>query len=234
MPKRSKEEILNQYIKLIDFWADFLGEDYEIVLHDIESVEKSIVYIRNNFSGRKIGGSITNLGLKILKEKNYNDQDYFVNYTSKTFDEKTIRSATYFIKDDDDNLIAMMCANIDVTKAVLINDYLQDFIIGQKRTPMNEEVSTIKKIKVIDDKDISETLSDSIEDVAHHMIDEVISKLSVPINRMTLDEKKEVIYELDHKGLFLIKGCVKFIANKLQVSETTVYRCIGSNKNTEI
>ncbi|WP_066497874.1 helix-turn-helix transcriptional regulator [Abyssisolibacter fermentans] len=228
MGKRSKEEVLKGYIKTTDFWADFLGKEYEIVIHDVESVEKSIIYIRNNFSGRKIGGSITDLGLRILKENEYTDDEYFVNYTSKTIDGKIIRSATYFIKDDDDKIIAMMCVNIDVTKAKFFSDYLQEFLIGQKVIPSYNLTSVPNK------KDISEALYDSIEDVAHHMINEALSHIAVPVNRMTLDEKKEIISELDKKGFFLIKGSVKVVSQKLEVSETTVYRSIGSYKPNEL
>lgn len=218
---RSKEQILKEYMTYIDFWADFLGEDYEIVLHDVEDIENSIKYIRNSFSGRKIGGSLTDLGLRILKEKKYTDKEFYVNYTSKTLDGKVIRSATYFIKDDHGKLISMLCVNVDVSKAVFFNEYLQDVIKGQVQTPMKN------KIDIFNDIHVSETLYDSIEEVAHDMINQVLSKLKIPVNRMTLDEKKEVIHELDEKGFFLIKRSVKVISQKLDLSETTVYRCIS-------
>ena len=52
MAHLGKEEILEFYKGMIDFWADFLGSDTEIVLHDIENLDRSIVYIKNNFSGQ--------------------------------------------------------------------------------------------------------------------------------------------------------------------------------------
>lgn len=218
---RSKEQILKEYMIYMDFWADFLGEDYEIVLHDTEDIENSIKYIRNSFSGREIGGSITDLGLRILKEKNYTDEEYYVNYTSKTLDGRVIRSATYFIKDDLGKLIAMLCVNVDVSKAVFFNEYLQEVIKGQVQTPMKS------KIDVFNDTHVSETLYGSIEEVAHDMMNQVLSKVKIPVNRMTLEEKKEVIQVLDEKGFFLIKRSVKEISKKLDLSETTVYRCIS-------
>lgn len=219
--KRSKEQILNSYIKFIDFMADFLGSDYEIVLHDVEEVEKSIVHIRNNFSGRHIGGDITDLELRVLKEKEYLDKDYYVNYNSKTFDGRILRSATYFINDDDDKLIAMLCINIDVTQAKFLLDFMEGFVKGEKQPEY-------KKTKNDKDKHVTENLSDSVEDIAHKMTSEVISKYSIPVSRMTLEEKKAIIFELDKKGFFLIKGTVKNVANRLNISETTVYRCISS------
>lgn len=220
--KRSKGQILDSYISLINFLAEFLGSDYEIVLHDIDNIEKSIVHIKNNFSGRNIGSSITDLGLRVLREKEYLDKDYYVNYNSKTIDGRIIRSATYFINDDDNQLIAMLCINIDVTKAKFIVDYLDELVKGQQPavriSSNNNEAS----------KSVSETLFDSVEELAFQMISEVISRYSIPVSRMTLEEKKAIISELDDRGFFLIKGTVKTIANRLDISETTVYRYINS------
>lgn len=209
-------------MKLMDFFADFLGSDYEMVLHDVSDIENSIVYIKNNFSGRKTGGFITQLGLRFIKEKTYENEEYCVNYTSTLSDGRTIRSATYFIKDEYGELIGILCINVDVTKAMLFDEYLQDIIRGQKTIPPVEEV------EVPFTKGLSQNLCDSIEDVAQYMMNESISKFVIPVERMSLDEKKEIICELDGKGFFLIKGSVKSVANRLLVSEATVYRCINS------
>ena len=222
LQNKSKDEMLKMYMNLMDFFADFLGSDYEMVLHDVSDIENSIVYIKNNFSGRKSGGSITQLGLRFIKEKTYEDEDYCVNYTSTLSDGRTIRSATYFIKDDSGELIGILCINVDVTKAMLFDEYLQDMIKGQKTIP------PIEKVQVPFTKGLSQTLCDSIEDVAQYMMNESISKFVIPVERMSLDEKKEIVCELDSKGFFLIKGSVKSVANRLHVSEATVYRCINS------
>lgn len=219
--KRSKEQILKDYITMINFLADFLGSDYEIVLHDVDDVEQSIIYIRNNFSGRNIGGSITDLGLRVLKEKHHLSDEYYVNYHSKTLDGKMIRSATYFISDDDNQLIAMLCINTDVTRAQFALDYLGKIVEGEKHTVIKAKEEESKK-------KISETLFDSVEGLAHQMISDATSKYSVPVARMSLDERKDIISMLDKKGFFLIKGTVRTVANRLDVSETTVYRCINS------
>jgi len=220
-----KQQLFEIYKRFIDFLGDFLGNDYELVLHDTDNVENSIVYIKNSFSARKIGGSITELGLRFIKEKTYEGENYCVNYSSKLSDGRTIRSATYFIKDSGGKLAGLLCINVDVTKAMLLDDYIQEFIRGQKTLP------PIKDTQLPYTKGgSSQTLSDSIEDVAQEMINGVISGFGIPVERMSLDEKKEAISQLDGKGLFLIKGSVKSVSARLQVSEATVYRCISSGK----
>ena len=219
--EQGREYILQFYISIIDFLADFLGPDFEIVLHDVVSVEKSIIYIRNNFSGRKIGGSITDLGLRVLKEHENLKDSYYVNYSSKTAGGRILRSATYFISDSKGKLVAMLCINMDVTKPKYILDYLDSVIRG--------EIKTEAQVEKEPSGTVTEILVDSVEDLAYQMISDVISCYSVPVARMTLNEKKEIVFELDKKGFFLIKGTVKMVSKRLDLSETTVYRCLSSS-----
>ena len=41
---------------------------------------------------------------------------------------------------------------------------------------------------------------------------------------MTTEEKKEIVEELNAKGVFLLKGTVAEVAQRLDVSEQTIYR----------
>lgn len=227
MAHLGKEEILEFYKGMIDFWADFLGSDTEIVLHDIENLDRSIVYIKNNFSGRQIGGPITDLGLKIIKERKYHDKDYFVNYISKTSTGKILRSSTKFIKDGDGKLVAMMCVNIDVTKYKEFEDHLNFLIRGERKSLEEKPGEGLGKDN--HKNHVEETLNTSVEDVVRNMVNDVMSSSIVPVERMTNDEKYDIISQLNEKGIFLLKGSVKEIASKLKVSETTVYRYIASH-----
>ena len=92
---------LEPYVTLVDFLADYLGENTEVVLHDTTDWHNSIVAIRNgHVSGRKIGAPITGLALDMVKSRVYEEQSYKVNYKGLSAHGYTIRSATYFIKDD--------------------------------------------------------------------------------------------------------------------------------------
>jgi len=42
--------------------------------------------------------------------------------------------------------------------------------------------------------------------------------------RMTMEEKKQVVKNLESKGVFMLKGVVNEVAKSLKVSEQTVYR----------
>ncbi|KLU59423.1 YheO-like PAS domain protein [Peptococcaceae bacterium CEB3] len=109
----SYKELLNMYIPLVDFIADIIGSHCEVLLHDIVDVENSVIAIRNGYiSGRYIGCPLTDLGLKLLENKAYSRQNAVVNYRSRTADGKKLISSTYYIKDDQGELIGMLCVNI--------------------------------------------------------------------------------------------------------------------------
>ena len=50
-------KLLEKYVGFVDFLADFLGRDAEVVLHDVTDLENSVVAISNShISGRASGG----------------------------------------------------------------------------------------------------------------------------------------------------------------------------------
>ena len=93
---------LESYKVLVDFLADYLGENTEVVLHDLSDCQSSIVAIRNgDISGRELGAPVTDYGLKLIKNEAYKEAPYRVNYRGMSPRGNIIRSATYFIKDAD-------------------------------------------------------------------------------------------------------------------------------------
>ena len=57
---------LESYKVLVDFLADYLGENTEVVLHDLSDCQSSIVAIRNgDISGRELGLSLIHIQMCI-------------------------------------------------------------------------------------------------------------------------------------------------------------------------
>ena len=209
---------LNKYINLVDFLADFLGEDAEIVLHDVADLENSIVAIRNNhISGRQVGGPATDLVLEILKQKTYLQCPYLANYKGKSKTGKLLKSATYFIKGDDAKVIGLLCINMDIEKLAMVKNYMDKLMC------FNE---------VSEESSISETFSHSAQELTFESIYSVVNAVGIPPERMEQDEKIRVVEALNEKGVFLIKGAVSEAAAALKVSEPTIYRYLGKVKRS--
>ena len=212
-----EDKILKKYKILTEFLAEVMGEHCEVVLHDVEDFENSIVAIENNhISGRKIGDSLTDLALNVLKDEENLECDYLSNYNGKTHDGKELRSSTYFIRDEKEKVIAMLCINIDLSRYIEARDLLNTMI--GKRNDIEENNT---------DKNFAENFTSSIEELIDSMIENSIGSKSIPPSRMTAEEKKEITKKLDKRGVFLLKNSVSKVAKKLQTSEATVYRYLN-------
>ena len=212
-----ENRVLDKYKILVEFLAKVLGENCEVVLHDVNDFENSIIAIENGYiSGRKVGDALTDLALNILNDQEKLESDYLTNYTGKTFDGKELKSSTYFIKEEEE-VLGMLCINIDVSKYIEARDLLNSFIGNQKNI---EEKN--------DDQDFSENFTSSIEELIDSMIENSIGNSEIPPQRMTAEEKKEITKKLDDKGVFLLKNSVSKVAKKLHTSDATVYRYLNN------
>ncbi|SKA82572.1 helix-turn-helix transcriptional regulator [Desulfobaculum bizertense] len=210
---------IQDYIPLVDFLGNFLGKDCEVVLHDTSRVERSVLAIANgHISGRTVGAPLTDLALSIVREKKYVDSTYIMEYDTVSRDGKRLHSATYFIKDPEGELLGMICLNMDVTKQFKARELL-NLVIGNggyERVFAPEDP--------VDHVGQAESFHDNIEELTENIIQAVISQYSIPADRLTSEEKLEIVGELNRRGVFLIKGSVSVVAKYLASSEATVYR----------
>ena len=133
-----------------------------------------------------------------------------MNYKTTGPDGKLMRSATYFIKEPGKEMpVGMLCINVNISDL----EYL---------------TSTIKKILGIkDEKDIEFKMDNPVEMIDLY-IKECLEKMGFPsyflAERLNVDEKIKVVKYLQEKGTFKVKGAIVLVAEKLAVSEPTVYR----------
>ena len=215
---------LEPYAKLVYFLSAALGDNCEVALHDLTSKDQEIVAISNNpISGREVGAKLSNLSLHYLEEKQYLNHDYVMNYKTVGNDGKLMRAATYFIKEEGREMpVGMLCINVNISDL----EYL---------------TSTIKKILGIkEEKDIEfkmdnpvEILSSPLDEMIDMYIKECLEKMGFPsyflAERLNVDEKIKVVKYLQEKGTFKVKGAIVLVAEKLAVSEPTVYRYLKKN-----
>jgi predicted transcriptional regulator YheO len=219
-------EKLKQYIPMVHFIADIMGGNCEVVLHDVTNPDHSIIEIVNgHVSGRKVNSPITDLALKILKEESYKDRNYICNYKSNSKKNKTLRSSSYFIKDETNKIIGMICVNMDISDVINARNILDQFIMIDK--PTNDPVESSKPIF---DSHLFENFEENIEELLLSLIKGVLAEYDIPPERMSPQEKIEVVKKLNEKGAFLLKGGVSEVAKYLDVSEATIYRYLNKIK----
>jgi len=202
---------LKKYIPLVDFLAEVFGNDAEVVLQDVSDFNNSVISIRNNhISGRKLGAPATNLVLKVMNG-NFTDKNYVTNYRGVSATGKVVRSSTYFIKDDKEIVVGMLCINIDIDKYVQLKNHLDSIL------KLPEEIF----------EKTTERFSVSAEGLASDSIETILEESGISPDRMSQEEKIEVVNKLDKNGVFLVKGSICKVASILNVSNATIYRYLS-------
>lgn len=111
------EKILETWKTLVHFLGETLGENYEVLLHDVRAKSPGVIAIANgSISGRKIGAPITDKMLHVIETKTYEKKPYITNYTGAIKTNAFTRSSTMFIKNSKDELIGLLCINFDDSK----------------------------------------------------------------------------------------------------------------------
>ena len=209
MSPEERRAILESYIPLMKFLAQQCP-DTEIVLHDVSDLDRSIIAIENgHISGRGVGGSSTDLVLRILREQSYRERDFTPAYTSTSATGKFFSSGTFFIKHEGE-LIGLFCTNTDLTPLHALKKAAEDLFTSREgeRPPAS----------------IDEKLSQSVNDIPVETALEVMREMDVHPDRLSQDERLKVVGELDRRGIFLLKGAIASVSRVLKISEPTLYR----------
>ena len=202
--------ILAQYIPLAHMIAQTIGDDCEVVLHDLENPQQSVVYIVNNrVTGRQGGQSLDHLVPQVILSKKL-DHDIVTNYYFHTADGRLIKSSTALLKDFGGKVVGALCINIDTTKISQQIEWLQSLMPGTEENAAPAEVSQEELTHV------SEIVTD--------LIDKIIGNKDMA--RLRREEKLEMIRFMDQRGIFLLKGAVDQVGSRMGISRVTVYSYI--------
>ena len=229
------EQMLRQYTVLVEYLGATLGPDYEVVLHEILPETSRVAAIANGtISGRDVGAPITNAALRMIMQKQYETSDYNLNYTGQLANGKTIRSSTMFIKDGG-KLVGLLCINFDDSRYLAASEnvlrlchpdiFIDDHIAPQQAEPGDPFPRAVPAT--------TESFHNSIDAVAGDAVGRELIRLGVTADRLTPDERMQIIASLENGGIFLLKGAVKDVADALHCSQASVYRYLSQIKKDD-
>ena len=202
-----KLDILQLFVPIVKGIASTFGPEVEVTLHKVSEEGSTIFAIENgHITGRQCGGPTTNYFYK-MKE---NHIDMKLNYLNTTKDGKPLKSSSIFLYDEKRHLIGVLCINIDLTSAKLIQKSLDNIFYTEGFA--NEEFP----------KDAIEFLE--------MMIQNTLDKINRPVNLLSKDDNLKIVKYLFENKIFKIKGAVDVLANKLKVSRYTIYNYIDQIK----
>lgn len=200
--------ILASYFPVVDGIAALIGEHCEIVLHSLEFLEHSAIYIVNGHNtDRKIGSPITDRALWSLHHMQTDSvsKPYF----TKAKGGVLMKSITIAIRNGKQHVIGLICININLD--VPVSQFLSSFI-APKETDSNVNFAS------------------SVEDLVAQTIESTIEEIQNNRNVANNNKNRQIVTTLFEKGIFDIKDAINQVADRLNISRHTVYLYIRQIK----
>ena len=205
--------ILESYKVMIDGMAEYLGEGYEIILHSLQNLDKSVVKIINgHYTGREEGAPITDLALSMLAKIEESNEVKSLCYFTKNKAGVTLKSATIPIVGEHNRIIGLLCMNFHTE--IAIAKMLSSFMHGASNS-----------------NQIMENFTDNVDDLVSAALEEAKNKILPNPAISPTNKNKEIICILHQKGIFNIKDSVVKISELLNISKNTVYLHIRNLEN---
>lgn len=206
----------NRYIPIAKTIAHMFGPSCEVVIHDLTQPQSSVIFtINNHVTGREIGQSFDHLVKQVLLSDEFGE-DYLAGYEIKTEDGRTIKASTTLLRDDKEQVIGALCINYDMSAVSHVKELIEELVPGlSKKVPATQRN---------EDKDSLQ----SVDEIADLLIEQIISHQKGSLKKR--QEKIELIRFMDEKGIFLMKGSVDKVAERLGISKVTVYSYLDELK----
>lgn len=206
-------EILNSYHHVVDGLAALIGPHCEIVLHSLENLQYSAIYIAHGeHTGRKVGSPITDLALRMLHDMTNAHSPVSKVYFTNAKSGALMKSVTIAIRNKQNRTIGLLCININLD--IPFSQIVQTFIPPEE----NEAASAVNFASSVDEL-VAQALEFSIEEV------------SADRNVSNNNKNRQIVLNLYEKGIFDIKDAVNQVAERLDISKHTVYLYIRQFKN---
>ena len=204
---------LKKYIPIANMIAKTFGRNCEVVIHDLTVPQNSVVYaINNHVTGRKVGQAFDHLVKQVLLSPKFED-DYMAGYKTVTEDGREIKSSTALIRDSNEKVIGALCVNYNLDNMIHFKEFLDEFMAVEQ-----EEKEKVEDVE----------LMENVAEIADDLIDRMIAPYEN--EELKRKEKVKLIKFMDEKGIFLIKGSVDKVAEKLGISKVTVYSYLDEIK----
>ncbi|WP_044469593.1 helix-turn-helix transcriptional regulator [Mannheimia massilioguelmaensis] len=202
------------YISMADMLVETFGKSCEVVLHDLTNPEHSVIYVAGHVTNRQLGQNFDHLVTQVIMSDRLKN-NFVANYYFES-QGKLIRSSTQLIFDEDSTpqaepkLIGALCINIDTTPITTQIAYFNEFLpnLNPPQQVKHEEMP------------LSAMMNRLIESVMGDELPQMMSR----------DEKIEKVRFMEEKGVFLMKGGIEKVAEKLGVNKVTIYSYLDELK----
>lgn len=201
--------MLEHHIKIAKSIIQLMQPMVEVVIHDLKT--QTISYIEGGLSKRKIGDPSL-----LTKIDSWDSELEDVIYHKLSHDGKLLKSTTIPIQQDGET-IALMCINYDIS-------------VFQEM----QKISTLTLTKRLDDQPQSLFKNDWQERI-HLALHKFLSEKDKKIEKLTFEEKKEIVQFLYQMGAFKGRNATDYVAEILGMGRATIFKYLKQMKdNTHV
>ncbi len=191
--------------------SEMFGQHCEVVISDLDNIDKSVLSIYNGkVTGRRVGDPLNTRSEELIERSK---GGYNINYkkaNKKT--KKEIKSSTIVTNAFGRNI--SFCINYDCDEISAIHKTLKKFL------SMGEEV-----YDEFDNYDNGE--------LAERKFKIELEKMNKPIVEMNKKDRIELISNLKEAGVFKIQKSVPYIAEQMGLSRYTIYNYLNEIEEKE-
>ena len=202
-------EILEHYIKAGEIIAEMFAPNLEVIIHDLQAPEHSIIAIFNNHvTGRKIGDGTSDIGYKKLADEL---PDKIVNYNNQSPSGADLKSSSLTIRNSDDEIIGSMGFNFDLSSFVNIKEFLEIFT----KTVVLDKLPNREQFFMW-----------SVKDEILQALAKYITIHDLQGKALTRKDKLNVIAFMKKEDHIKKKGAISILSELLAVTRPTLYKYI--------
>jgi len=202
-------EILEHYVKAGEIIAEMFAPYMEVIIHDLQDPEHSIIAIFNNHvTGRKIGDGTSDLGYKKLADEL---PDKIVNYNNQSPSGADLKSSSLTIRNGNDEIIGSMGFNFDLSSFSNIKEFFEIFT----KTVVLENLPNREQFFMW-----------SVRDEIQQALNKYITSHDLHGKALTRKDKLNVVAFMKKEGHINKKGAITILSELLAITRPTLYKYI--------
>lgn len=200
-----RECLLGNLRHLADAIVAMFGNHCEACVHDLTTLQHSLVYISGDVTHRRPGAPATDLLMKMVSGPRQVGDIH--SYRTIAADGRSLKSTTTLLRDAGGRAVAALCINFDTTEYAIAAQALHPFLnhLDSQATPP------------------AETFAHTPEETVEALFQRAVNTSGKHPQTMTRQEKAQLVGQLEADGLFHFKGAVEQVAKLLRVTRFTVY-----------
>ena len=205
----SRHPLLRAMVPLARGLAEALGENYEIIIHDLSDPEHSILAVHNSFYRSPPREVLLRVSAwRCSSPRSTGIWTTLPNYLAYTKEGREIRGNCLFIRDEERNLLGFLCINYDMTHARVLEKIAASLTKTVRQNPRGGGL---------------ERFPTDLEELIDQYLEDARKEAGRPLNLLGKPEKIALMKELEGKGFFRMKDSVEALARALGHTKYTIY-----------